>query len=231
MNIKSDEQIHQEVLRELRWDTRVEETEVGVEVDKGVVTLTGTVSSYAKKLAAQDAAHRVNGVLDVANDIQVKIPGSLGRTDTEIAQAVRRTLEWDALVPNEQIRSTVADGWVTLEGSVQYLREREDAERTVRYLLGVKGVHNKLVVSAAKIAPQDVQMVIEDALERRADREADRIQVKVSEGMVTLSGYVHSWGEKRAVIGAVSLAPGVLSVKDQLLISPVCTPPAPPVSE
>lgn len=220
MNIKSDEQIHQEVLRELRWDTRVEETEVGVEVDRGVVTLTGTVSSYAKKLAAQEAAHRVSGVLDVANDVRVKIPGSLGRTDTEIAQAVRRTLEWDALVPNEQIRSTVADGWVTLEGSVEYLREREDAERAVRYLLGVKGVHNKLVVSPVKTAPKDVRVVIEDALERRADREADRIQVKVSDGTVTLSGHVNSWAEKRAVMGAVSHAPGVLTVKDQLCIGP-----------
>jgi osmotically-inducible protein OsmY len=221
MNIKGDEQIHQEVLRELRWDTRVEETEVGVEVDKGVVTLTGTVSSYAKKLAAQEAAHRVSGVLDVANDIQVKVPGSLGRTDTEIAQAVRRALEWDALVPNEQIRSIVSDGWVTLEGTVEYLREREDAERAVRYLLGVKGVHNKLLVSAAKVTPHEVRNVIEDALERRADREAERIEVKVSDGMVILSGHVHSWAEKRAVIGAVSHAPGVVTVRDQLRISPV----------
>ena len=221
MNIESDEQIQQEVLRELRWDTRVEETEVGVEVDKGVVTLTGTVSSYAKKMAAQEAAHRVSGVLDVANDVHVKVPGGLRRNDTEIAQAVRRALEWDALVPQEHIRSTVSDGWVTLAGAVEYLREREDAERAVRYLLGVKGVHNKLVVNPVKVAPKDVRIVIEEALERRADREADRIDVKVSDGAVTLSGYVHSWGEKRAILGAVSHAPGVLTVKDQLRISPV----------
>src|SRR5262245_26051214 len=104
---KSDSQIQQEVLQELKWDTRVEETEVGVEVDQGVVTLTGTVSSYAKRLAAQEAAHRVIGVLDVANDIQVKVPGGLTRTDTEIAQAVRRALEWDIWVPDGRIQSTI----------------------------------------------------------------------------------------------------------------------------
>jgi osmotically-inducible protein OsmY len=91
----------------------------------------------------------------------------------------------------------------------------------VRYLLGVKGVHNKLLVSAAKVTPHEVRNVIEDALERRADREADRIEVKVSDGMVILSGHVHSWAEKRAVIGAVSHAPGVVTVKDQIRISPV----------
>ena len=111
---KSDEHIHQAVLRELRWDSRVGETEVGVEVDQGVVTLTGTVASYATKLAAQAAAHRVTGVLDVANDIRVRIPGSRGRTDTEIAQAVRHALAADVLVPDTSITSTVTDGWVTL---------------------------------------------------------------------------------------------------------------------
>ena len=115
---KTDSQIQQDVLRELKWDTRVEETDVGVEVDRAVVTLTGTVSSYAKRMAAQEAAHRVAGVLDVVNDIQVHLPGSLARTDTEIAQAVRHALEWDVVVPDTQIRSTVSDGWVTLEGDV-----------------------------------------------------------------------------------------------------------------
>ena len=126
MTVKSDAQIHQDVLRELRWDSRVDETEVGVEVDQGVVTLTGTVASYAEKLAAQEAAHRVTGVLDVANDIRVKMPGSEGRTDTEIAQAVRHALAWNVLVPETRITSTVTDGWVTLDGSVERLREPAD---------------------------------------------------------------------------------------------------------
>ena len=142
-----DAAIQQDVLRELRWDTRVEETDVGVEVDKGIVTLTGTVSSYTKKLAAQEAAHRVRGVLDVVNDITVKIPSVGARTDTEVAQAVRRALEWDPLIPEERIRTTVSNGWVILEGEVERGSQREDAEHAVRHLEGVHGVTNKITVS------------------------------------------------------------------------------------
>ena len=220
MIMKSDEQIHQDVLRELRWDSRVDDTEVGVEVDQGVVTLTGTVESYAKRLAAKEAAHRVTGVLDVADDIRVKIPGSLGRTDTEIAQAVRHALEWDVLVPDTRITSTVADGWVTLEGSVDRLWERGDAERAVRHLRGVRGVHNTLVVRPPTVKPERVREVIEDALERGAAHEAKHIQVLVSGGVVTLTGHVRSYAEKRAVLGAVSHAPGVHTVQDHLHIEP-----------
>jgi osmotically-inducible protein OsmY len=224
MTVKSDTQIHQDVLRELRWDSRVHDTEVGVEVDQGVVTLTGTVESYAKKLAAQEAAHRVTGVLDVADDIHVKVPGSLGRTDTEIAQAVRHTLEWDVLVPDTRITSTVADGWVTLAGRVERLRERADAERAVRYLHGVRGVTNQIVVRPPTVQSERMREVIEDALERCAEREAEReakrIQVQVSDGAVTLTGRVHSYAEKRAVMGAVSHAPGVHTVTDHLRIEP-----------
>jgi osmotically-inducible protein OsmY len=220
MTVKSDEQIHQDVLRELRWDSRVDDTEVGVEVDQGVVTLTGTVENYAKKLAAQEAAHRVMGVLDVADDIRVKIPGSPGRTDTEIAQAVRQALEWDVLVPATRITSTVADGWVTLEGGVDRLHEREDAERAVRYLQGVHGVQNKIMVRPPHVMPEKVRQVIEEALERSAEHEVKHIQVQVSDGEVTLTGRVRSYAEKRAVMGAVSHAPGVHTVKDRLRIDP-----------
>ena len=111
---KSDSEIQQDVLGELKWDTRVEETGIGVTVYNGVVTLTGIVSSYGKRMAAQEAAHRVAGVLDVANDLQVRIPDGLGRTDSEIAQAIRHALEWDIWIPADRIQSTVSDGWVTL---------------------------------------------------------------------------------------------------------------------
>jgi osmotically-inducible protein OsmY len=147
---KTDAAIHQDVLRELHWDSRVEETEVGVEVDRGVVTLTGTVGSWAKRVAAEEAAHRVAGVLDVANDIEVKVPGELTRTDTEIAQAVRHALEWDALVPDQRIRSTVSHGWVTLEGEVDTWTEREDAARAVQNLIGVHGVTDRMTVRATR---------------------------------------------------------------------------------
>jgi osmotically-inducible protein OsmY len=125
---KSDSQIKEDVLRELKWDPRVEETEVGVQVENAVVTLMGTVSGWAKRVAAQEAAHRVYGVRDVANDIVVKMLGSTPVTDTEIAQAVRRTLEWDVFVPDERITSTVSNGWVTLEGRVDVWSQHEAAE-------------------------------------------------------------------------------------------------------
>jgi osmotically-inducible protein OsmY len=217
---KSDLQIQQDVMRELRWDTRIGPTEVGVEVDKGIVTLTGTVDSYAKKYAAKEAAHRVAGVLDVAEDIRVHFPGSGRKTDAEIAQAVRLALEWDVFVPDKKIRSTVSDGWVTLEGEVEFLSEREDGARAVRNLAGVKGVWNQLVVEAKKADPGEIRRKIEEALERRAEREAEGIRVEVDNGSVTLTGRVRSWLEKKAVEGAVGHAPGVRSVNDKLRVDP-----------
>jgi osmotically-inducible protein OsmY len=218
--VKSDRQIQQDVQRELRWDSRVDETEVGVAVDKGVVTLTGTVYSYAKRLAAREAAHRVVGVLDVADDIQVKTPGGSDRSDTEIAQAVRTTLEWDAFVPDQRIRSTVADGFVTLEGEVVTLREKDDAENAVRNLAGVRGVRNRLFVAAVEADPVKLRQSIEEALERRAEREADRIRVRVEDGTVVLEGRVRTWPEKQAILGVVSHAPGVRDVRDKLAVNP-----------
>ena len=147
---KSDSEIQQDVLRELKWDTRVEETDVGVEVDDGVVTLSGTVSSWGKRHAAAEAAHRVRGVLDVANDIVVKTPGSPGRTDTEVARAVRNALAWDVFVPDQRIRSTVSDGVVTLDGDVDTQAEVEDAERAVRNLAGVRAVMSLIEVKGPR---------------------------------------------------------------------------------
>lgn len=217
---KTDREIHQAVLQELKWDTQVDETEVGVEVDNGVVTLTGTVGSYAKKIAAQDAAHRVAGVLDVANDIQVNVPGTMSRTDTELALAVRRALEWDALIAHEKIQSTIANGMVTLEGSVPFWVDRTYAERAVHHLTGVRGVINKLIVNAPTVAPATVRHSIEEALERRAEREAERIQVEVKDGTVFLTGRVHNWNEKQAVLGAAGYASGVRKVEDHLRVDP-----------
>ena len=217
---KTDSEIQQAVLQELKWDTRVEETDVGVEVDAGVVTLTGTVSSWAKRLAAQEAAHRVAGVLDVANDIQVKMSGDLRRTDTDIAHAVRHALEWNVFVPEEHIRSTVADGWVTLEGTVDYWSQREDADEAVRRLAGVRGVTNKIEVTPPKVLPADVRAAIENALERQAEREARRIDLTVQDDRVSLSGVVHSWTEREAVVGAAKGTRGVRNVEDHLRIAP-----------
>lgn len=220
MNRKSDSEIKQQVLRELKWDSRIAWSEIGVEVFEGVVTLTGAVNSYAKKQAAQEAAHRIKGVLDVANDIEVRPNGEFTRTDSDIALAVRHVLQWDALVPDEQIQSTVSDGWVTLEGEVGLWRERQDAETSVLRLEGVVGVTNKIAIAPNTVDVEGLREEIECALERRADREAERLRIEVHDGAVELFGRVHSWQEKRAVVGSISHAPGVAVIRDHLRIDP-----------
>lgn len=220
MNRKTDHEIKSQITRELKWDSRIGWAAISVQVHGGVVTLTGTVTSYAKKQAAQDAAHRIAGVLDVANEIVVAPSGDPVRTDEDIAHAVRHVLEWDALVPDERIKSTVSDGWVTLEGDVDLWREREDAERTVLRLEGVIGVTNKIDVVTKEVDPRELREQIEYALERRADRQAERMRIQVKGGEVDLTGRVHSWQEKRAIIGSISHVPGVVVVKDHLRVDP-----------
>src|SRR5690242_8845165 len=112
----TDENIQQKVLLELRWDSRLQPNEIGVSVKDGVVTLTGYVDSYLKKLAAKEAALRVQGVKAVANDIQVRLPGMSERTDTDLARAAREALQWDIEVPSDRVKIIVSNGWVTLEG-------------------------------------------------------------------------------------------------------------------
>jgi len=217
---KTDSEIQQDVLRELKWDTRVEETDVGVEVDAGVVTLSGTVSSWGKRHAAAEAAHRVRGVLDVANDIVVKMPGSPGRTDTQVAHAVRNALVWDVFVPDTHIRSTVSDGVVTLDGVVETWTQAEDAERAVRNLAGVRSVMNLISIKPPSLDAAKVHKSIEAALERQAEREAKRVWFEIDAGVVKVFGTVHSWAEKEAVIGAATGTPGVRRVEDKLRIEP-----------
>jgi osmotically-inducible protein OsmY len=220
MTRKTDERIRHEILSELTWDSRVTGSDVAVGVDHGVVTLTGAVDTYAKKRAAQEAAHRVLGVTDVANDLEVKVAKKFVKTDTEIAHAVRHALEWDVLVPDSQIQSNVTCGRVTLEGTVDRLREREDAEAAVRQLAGVCGVSNMITVSPSQIAPHDVCQTIEEVLARRAHREASGIDVRVHDGVVTLTGEVHSWAEKQAILGAVGHAQGIRTVDDKIRVNP-----------
>ncbi|MGA0872552.1 MAG: BON domain-containing protein [Phycisphaerales bacterium] len=220
MNMKSDTQLQQDVLRELKWDPHVRETEVGVQVRDGVVTLTGQVDSYAKKIAAAEASHRVAGVLDVANDLVVKLPGYGPKSDAEIAESVRQALRYDAFVPEQSIRSTVATGIVTLEGSVSTWSQREDAGSVVSRLAGVGGVVNRISVEGPSADPSSVRTAIESALDRRAEREAKKIGVALKDGAVTLSGTVRSWGERRAVERAAGFAPGVKRVESRLVIDP-----------
>jgi osmotically-inducible protein OsmY len=218
---KSDAEIQKDVVSELGWDTRVSPTEVGVQVKNGIVTLTGSVDRWAKRLAAEEAAHRVKGVLDVANDLEVHLTGGTERSDTEIAQAVRSTLEWDTMVPDKEIRSTVAKGAVTLEGVVPLWSHRNDAERAIERLSGVREVVNRIEVRpTVKAEAGEVRAAIQSALERHADREAAKLAVRVDNGVVEVTGVVHTWPEKDAVLGAARGTRGVHKVTDRVLVQP-----------
>jgi osmotically-inducible protein OsmY len=217
---KTDAEIQQSVLRELKWDTRVRETDVGVTVANGIVTLTGDLPSWAKREAAQEAAHRVAGVLDVANDVVVRFPGGAERSDTDLAFAVRSALEWDVLVPDTRIRSTVSNGQVTLEGDVDYAQEREDAARAVKNLRGVRSVVNRIRVEPPTVTEPALRASIEAALARRAEREAQQLSLRIDDGVVTISGIVRSTAEKTAVLGTVRATAGVRQVHDELRLEP-----------
>lgn len=217
---KSDGQIKSDVLDELKWDAVVDETEVGVQVKRGVVTLTGNVSSYPKKLAAIDAAHRVYGVLDVVDDLRIRIPTVWERTDVDVANAVRSALKWDVLVPDDRITSTVSSGTVTLQGNVETWMQRYHAEHAVQRLTGVKGVINQIQVAARPVTSDHLKLEIEGALERQTEREARRIGVFVKDGVVTLTGTLRSWGEKNAIERVVGHAEGVRRVEDKTTVDP-----------
>lgn len=222
---KTDAQIQQDVLSELHWDSRVDETDVGVTVHGGIVKLTGTVASYPKRLAAKEAAHRVGGVRDVANDLEVKVPHDVP-SDTEIAAAVRNALIWDTRVPHPKILSTVTDGIVTLEGVVDYTSQRDEATRAIENLVGVRGVRNEIAVFQPQVAPHALRASIQAALERQVQRETQRIQIDVVDGKVTVTGTVRSRAEHDAVIGAAWGTRGVQIVIDQVHVDQVHVDPA-----
>jgi osmotically-inducible protein OsmY len=215
---RTDTQIQADVLAELKWEPRVNPNEVGVIVKDGVVTLTGWVDSYTKRWAAEDAAHRVRGVKAVANDIEVRLTSTAERTDMDVAQAAVRALEWDAFVPIEKLDVTVSKGWVTLKGEVEWQYQKQDAERVVRRLQGVKGVSNLIVVKP-RATPDELKRKIEQALIRSAQVDAKNIMVEVDGSKVILKGTVRSWAEKQEAEREAWAAPGVTSVDNRITIS------------
>ena len=217
--MKTDAQLKDDVIEELRWDPQISDADaIGVGVKDGAVILSGHVPSYAEKLAAARAAERVNGVKAVANDLKVELPGA-PRDDVDIAEAIAHVLEWNVQVPEDRVHATVEHGWVTLEGNVDHDHQRREVERMVRHVRGVTGLLNNITVRPPA-NPGQVQTLIEEMFKRQAEADAVHIRVEVSDHTARLYGQVHSLQEANAAQAAAASAPGVVSVESHLVIAP-----------
>ncbi|HWB14389.1 MAG TPA: BON domain-containing protein [Pirellulales bacterium] len=217
--MKTDTQLRHDVLDELQWEPSVDANQIGVMAKEGVITLTGLVTTFAEKVAAERVAKRVYGVRAVANDIAVHIPGDLARTDQEIAEAALHVLKWDAFAPDDRITVTVRDGRIILEGTVDSQYDKEAAGCAVRNLVGVKEVINSIVVKT-EASPSEIKGLIESAFRRSAELDARRITVEVHGGKVVLHGNVSSWAEEEKAAQAAWAAPGVTEVDNQITVTP-----------
>ena len=215
---KSDKDLERDVKQELAFDPRVDVKAITVSAKSGVVTLSGSAPTYAAKIAASRDAERVSGVNVVVEHMDVSLPDMHARSDADLAKAVADGLRWDVEVPHDKIKTSVRDGWVTLEGTADWQYQRAAADGAVRYLVGVKGVTNQIAV-APSLGERaiDVKQHIKDALTRSAETDAQRITVDTAEGGgVTLRGTIHSWAEREEVMRAAWATPGVRKVQDDL---------------
>ena len=213
--MKTDSQLQHDVLAELKWEPSINAAEIGVEVKNGVVTLAGHVDRYADKWNAERAAQRVAGVQALAVEIDVRLADAGKRNDTDIATSAHAALEWTSFLPKDAVRIKVANAWVTLTGEVDWAYQRQAAADSVRFLSGVMGVSDEIVIRS-KVSAEVVKADIEAALKRRAVADAKKITVQVSGGEVTLTGAVHSWSERDLATHSAWGAPGVRSVVDHM---------------
>jgi osmotically-inducible protein OsmY len=215
--MKSNGKVQEDVYDELKWDPRIHEGDIGVSVSNGVITLSGSIPSYAEKWAAEEAAQKVEGVTAVVNDCKVKGSSKL-HDDQEIAEAAIKAMLWNVFVPKDHVIVLVDDGWITLSGTVEGQYQREAAFNTVKFLAGVRGVTNDIVVEP-RVRAKDIQYQIKRALHRHAEEDAKNISIEVIGDEVELTGRVDTHGEKREVEWAAWGTPGVRKVKSNMRVS------------
>lgn len=215
----NDRELQQHVVNALAWDPSIDDKDIAVTADNGVVALRGDVSTFAERAAAERIALRVYGVKAVANDLNVKLGHAQQRSDADIAQAALSALKWDSRVPDEKITLVVSNGWITLKGIVRWEFQRASAVYAVRNLAGVRGVTN-LITLEPHVQVPDVRAKIEEALKRSAEVDARRVNVAAADGKVILSGNVRSWVEKEEARRAAWAAPGVKDVEDRIQVVP-----------
>jgi len=215
--MKADSDIKRDVETELRWSPDIDETDVAVKVNGGVVALTGFVRSFLEKYQAENVAKRVAGVAGVANDIEVRLPAADGLEDPEIARAAVAAIRSQLPLSAESVKVLVHNGHVKLEGSLEWNYQRERIEDTVRRLRGVMAVNNQITIKP-RVKPVEVKHLIEDAFRRSAEVDANSISVKAEGGEVTLSGKVRSWSERTQAQQTAWSAPGVTNVKNEISV-------------
>lgn len=216
--MKTDIQLQQDVLAELKWEPSVHAAEIGVEVKDGIVTLAGHVSTYAEKWDAERAAQRVSGVKALAIEMDVRLAGSSKKTDADVARSVENVLHWNSTLPKDGVKVMVEGGWITLSGEVDWEYQRQAAAKAVRYLMGITGVRNQITIKKPTVSLSAVKSDIEAALKRRATANAHKISVEVHGADVTLTGRVDNWSEREAARHSAWGTPGVRNVVDNITV-------------